>query len=152
VAIIRWNPLRTTATLERQMRDVERMFRRPFETSAWQPAIDVFVEDGKLVVQMEAPGLNPDEDLDIDVTDNVLRIRGRRVEESERREEQVYVRERRAGTFQREIVLPDGVDSDQMTASYDGGVLTVTVPLPDEAAPEGRSIPIQVSKEDRETS
>ena len=92
----------------------------------WTPTIDVFERDGNLVVRAELPGVKQ-EDVDITVHDRVLTVSGQREEEREQERGGYYVKERRHGAFRRSVMLPQGVDEDNIRARYEDGVLEVTV-------------------------
>jgi HSP20 family protein len=97
----------------------------------WAPALDAFVDDGKLHVRLELPGIDPDADVDIEVENGVLRVSGERKHDETREGDGWYRREMHYGSFERRIALPDGVDASDVQASYDAGVLDITVPLPE---------------------
>ncbi len=98
----------------------------------WTPSVDVAETDGKVVVTAELPGLNA-EDIDVDVTGDILTIRGEKKMEEEKEEERYVCRERYAGAFQRSFRLPSGVEDDKVDAHFKNGVLTVTVPKSEES-------------------
>jgi HSP20 family protein len=119
-------------------------FGREFVGAGFRPSIDVVKKDGELVVTAEIPGLVPD-DIDITIEDDILTIKGEKAEEKEITEENRYVHERSYGAFQRRIPLPEGTSPDKMKATYDKGVLTVHVTLPEEKASEPRHIPVEIN-------
>lgn len=99
----------------------------------WAPSVDVSESDGSVVVKAELPGMES-KDIDVDLTGNILTIKGeKKVEEEKKDEERVYCRERFYGTFQRSFRLPAGVESDKVEANFKNGVLTVTVPKSEES-------------------
>ena len=99
----------------------------------WAPSVDVSESDGSVVVKAELPGMESN-DIDVDLTGNVLTIKGeKKIEEEKKEEERVYCRERFYGTFQRSFRLPAGVESDKVEANFKNGVLTVTVPKSEES-------------------
>jgi HSP20 family protein len=108
----------------------------------WLPQIDVTTRDGQLLVHADLPGLKQ-EDVKVSVHDGLLSIAGERTDKHEDNREGVYRRERSYGSFSRQIALPEGVDPESIKASFENGVLEVTMPMPKEKAPQGRSIPIQ---------
>jgi HSP20 family protein len=108
----------------------------------WQPQIDVTTRDGQLLVHADLPGLKQ-EDVKVSVHDGVLTISGERQDKHEENRGGVYRRERSYGSFSRQIALPEGVDPEAIKASFESGVLEVTMPMPKETSPRGRSIPIQ---------
>lgn len=92
--------------------------------------VDEYREDGDLVIRAELPGIDPDEDVELTVSDSMLRIEAERREE-EKVEEKGYVRhEIRSGTFTRSLPLPEGVSEADVTASYKDGILEIRVPAP----------------------
>lgn len=101
-------------------------------TRTWLPAVDVFAEDGDLHVRLEAPGLDPEKDVDIEVVEGRLTIRGQRHREEAAEEKGYWRREMAYGHFERSIMLPQGVDASRVRATYDAGILDVAVPLPQE--------------------
>lgn len=92
------------------------------------PPIEVEQRSDAVVVRTDLPGIDPDQ-INVTVSDGVLNISGERTQE-EKEEREGFVRsERRYGSFYRAIPLPDGADEDNVNASFDNGVLEVTVPL-----------------------
>lgn len=143
--LVRWSPFRSWSLLDREMQNmVDRFFETTTsgETPVWRPRVDVMREKDDLVVHAEIPGIDPAHDLQIDVENNVLRIKGTRAQTHEVDEESLYVRERFFGTFERDITLPEGLDPDSISASYDGGILTIRMPLPRQLDTKARRIPV----------
>jgi HSP20 family protein len=121
--------------------------RRPFRRlarsqSGFAPSVDVFDQNGAIVVKAELPGVKK-EDISAMVENGDLVIKGTRAEEKEVKETDYYRMERSSGTFYRRIPLPEGVKTDDISAKYEDGVLEVRVPQPAESTPT--SIPISVS-------
>lgn len=100
----------------------------------WVPALDVFEDEDRVSVQLEVPGMKK-EDFDIALQEEVLTVSGERKAESENREGESFRSERIFGSFSRSITLPSPVKEDQVTAAYQDGILTVTLPKADEAKP-----------------
>jgi HSP20 family protein len=105
-------------------------------------AVDVFEKEGALVVKAAVPGVNP-EDLDITVTGDVLNIKGEVKEREEIKEENYHRREFRYGSFCRSVRLPLEVDVNQADATFKDGILTLTLPKPEEKKPKSVSIKIK---------
>jgi HSP20 family protein len=124
----RWQPFAELADLRSRF---DRMFAdiTDGEHGAWTPAIDVVRRDGELCIRAELPGIKP-EDVEVEVSDDVLTISGRHEEEHETKDERYVRRERRFGSFTRSIALPAGVDASSIGARSHHGVLEITVPLP----------------------
>jgi HSP20 family protein len=124
---------------------VRHLFNEPFsmrmfpEPVGWTPAVDVTEKNGNLVVTAELPGMSKD-DVEIELNDNVLVLRGEKKEEMEREEEEMHVWERSYGSFQRAFTLPCRVDEAGITAEVKNGILTVTLPKAEEA--KGKRIEI----------
>jgi HSP20 family protein len=148
MAMVRWDPWGELAGMQR---DMERIFSRlgtPARGAAesagasWMPRVDVIQKDDDLVVKAEIPGMDP-EDIDVSLTDNVLSIRGERRSETEEEGEGYLVRERSYGSFERSMMVPEGIDPASIRADYVDGVLEVTVPKAlEEAAPKTTRIEI----------
>jgi len=111
----------------------------------WQQLpLDVSESNDAYTVIASIPGLKP-EDLDISVQNNMLTIRGETKSAQERQGERWHVRERRMGQFQRTIALPTNVNANQVGATYENGILTLTLPKSEEAKP--RRISVQASNQ-----
>lgn len=95
--------------------------------TAWVPTTDIAARGKDLVVSAELAGV-PASDIDISFSDGVLTISGERRSAPEEAADTAYVRERCHGPFRRSMVLPEGVDQRGITASFDNGVVTVTIP------------------------
>ncbi|MEJ7744155.1 MAG: Hsp20/alpha crystallin family protein [Nocardioidaceae bacterium] len=95
--------------------------------TAWVPTTDIFARAQDLVISAEIAGVPP-RDIDISVSEGVLTISGERQGYPDDADVTPYVRERYYGAFRRSMVLPDGVDEQRISASFDGGVVTITVP------------------------
>ena len=108
---------------------------------AWAPRMDVYDKDNALIVKAEVPGLKK-EDVQVELDDGDLVIRGERKAESETREEQYYRMERSVGSFYRRLPLPFEVQADQIQATMTDGVLEVRVNKPVELKPEPKKIPV----------
>jgi HSP20 family protein len=147
MALLRWNPFDVMTAWDREVQDMMgRALARPQTGTrtewSWQPRSEVFKEDDKLVVRVELPGVDPQKDVEVELDGNVLRIRGQRSFDREVKEEDVFLSERVFGSFTRDLMLPEGIDPDQLSAAYDSGVLTVTMPLPSALGPKTRRIPV----------
>ena len=96
--------------------------------------VEEMVEGNTLVVKAELPGIDPEKDAEITVTDGSLTIRAQREEKKEHKEKNSYRSEFRYGSFFRRVPLPEGVKEGDVTASYKDGVLEVRAPIPEKAA------------------
>lgn len=98
-------------------------------TNVTLPNIDVSETDKEIEITAELPGLE-DKDVQINVSDNVLTIRGEKKAEKEQKDKNYRLVERSYGSFERSLELPEGVNADAIKASIDKGVLKVVVPKP----------------------
>lgn len=136
-AVVRFDPFRDITSLRDEM---NRLFTRTIgeggvsSGSTWTPAVDIFDGDDAIVLRAELPGLTP-EDIDIEIDDSVLTLKGERRFEEQLEEGRYYRLERAYGHFQRSVTLPQGVKADDISASFDQGVLSVRVPKADEVKP-----------------
>jgi HSP20 family protein len=149
MAIVRWEPFRDlVSTHDRFSRLFNDTFSRFFdegETGArgWAPAVDIYETDHDLVLKAELPGVDP-KDVEARVEDGTLYLKGERKLEKEAKEENYHRVERSYGSFVRTFALPRSVDSEKVSAQYQDGILTLTMPKREEAKP--RTIKIQASK------
>jgi HSP20 family protein len=126
-------------------RDIDRLFNTFFGPADGQqqqrfvPAIDLVEEGDHYLLRADLPGL-AEEDVSIEVQDNTLTLSGERRQE-ERTDGEGYSRvERSYGHFSRSLTLPEGTDADAISASFDKGVLEVSIPKPEERKPRRVSI------------
>jgi HSP20 family protein len=111
-------------------------------TGAWAPPVDIYeTDDREIVLKAELPGLRR-EDIDLTVENSTLTIRAERKRDDGVRENQYHRTERAYGTCSRSFTLPSAVDSVRVKADYRDGVLTMRLPLRDEARP--RQIQVDV--------
>ena len=130
--------------VRRDWPEVPDVIRRWFETDVekgWL-RVEEFVDEGALVVRVEVPGIDPEKDVEITVADGVLTIRAERKEISENRGKQSYRSELRYGSFERRVPLPAGATEDDVSATYQDGMLEVRVPLGEVPVPEPKRIPV----------
>jgi len=110
--------------------------------AVWNPGIDVFERDNRLVTKIDLPGLKK-EDIKVEVTDGHLAISGERKKEEEEKGEQFYRCEREYGSFYRAVPLPAGVKLEDVKATFADGVLEVSVPLPAKAEATVRKVAVE---------
>ena len=128
MTIVRWDPFRDFG------------FTAP---STWVPPVDIFhTGDHELVLKAELPDMSR-EDIDITIENFVLTIKGEKKLANDVKEEQYRHLERRYGAFSRSFSLPQTVDATRVAAEYKNGVLTVRLPLREEAKP--RTIKVDVA-------
>lgn len=109
--------------------------------AASYPALDLYDRGDEVVIEADLPGVQPD-DVEVEVTDHHLRIRGQVRRTEERQEAGVYRQERRFGSFMRTVALPEDVDPERATASFRHGVLQLRLPKK-----EGRRRRIPIDRE-----
>jgi HSP20 family protein len=98
------------------------------ENKSWSPLVEVRESDGKFVVSAELPGLKK-EDIKVQLTDEALILEGERKHEQEKNREGYYHSERSYGRFYLRIPLPEGAQSDKVSADFVNGVLQVSIPV-----------------------
>ncbi|CAM3696807.1 Hsp20/alpha crystallin family protein [Isoptericola cucumis] len=96
-------------------------------TEGVSPAADVYRDGEDLVARLDLPGVNPAEDVTVEVEGRKLVVRGERKDQRSEESEGRRISEVRFGSFRRVVALPKAVEPDAVTASYDAGILTVTV-------------------------
>ncbi|RPI32075.1 MAG: Hsp20/alpha crystallin family protein [Chloroflexota bacterium] len=143
--LTRWDPFREMMTIRNMMdRLVDETFSTTNASPTWGLPIDVAENENEFVVKVSAPGVNPD-DLEISFSGDTLTIKGEVKEDKDVDEERYHIRERRFGSFARSLTLPTKVNSDQIEAAYENGVLTLRLPKAEEVRP--RRIAIQGGNE-----
>ncbi len=146
-----WDPL----GLADRWADMERLFSlrpgffhpflstfRNMATGEWVPSIDVYKENGNLVVKADLPGIKKT-DIHVSVEHGDLIIQGERKEEKELKQEDLFRVERRTGSFFRRMSLGFEVEPDKVDASFRDGVLEIRVPKPVEKAPTAKKVAIK---------
>lgn len=108
---------------------------------AWTPAVDLHEGEDAYTLEADLPGLGKD-DIQLSITDDVVTLKGTRKQENEKRTEGYHRIERVYGSFQRSFRIPGGIDARKVDASFEHGVLRVTLPKPEERKP--RQIDVKV--------
>ena len=140
--LVRWNPMRDMFSVKNRMNRLmddffipSPYFRRENTTWDWNPSVDIYNEDNSIVLKAELPGVEKD-DINIDVKDRVLTLKGERSIDNEVKEESYYRRERSFGKFERRFSLPENVNADDIKADYKDGILRIEIPKPVEVQPK----------------
>ncbi|NNG05399.1 MAG: Hsp20/alpha crystallin family protein [Inquilinus sp.] len=134
-------------------REMERLFSDFGRGFAWPslaveaegavlPQLDVSESDDGLTVTAELPGME-EKDIEVDLTNNVLTLRGEKKTEREEKKADFHLRERSYGSFSRSIPVPFEVDAEQVKAAFAKGVLKVTLPRPPEAKRKTKKIAVK---------
>ncbi|MGZ4787702.1 MAG: Hsp20/alpha crystallin family protein [Terriglobales bacterium] len=138
--ITRFDPFRDLAQLQDR---VNRLFQESaassgeeaFTSGSFVPPVDIYENEQSIVLKLEVPGIDQ-KDLDIRIENNTITIRGERKFEKETKEENYHRVERRYGSFQRSFGLPQTVNTENVTADYENGILKVTLAKRAEAKPK----------------
>lgn len=136
--LIRWEPAREMMTLREAMdRLFDDAFTRPLSLAGnWSvPAVDMYQTDNEVVVKAALPGIKADE-VQINITGEVLTLKGEVKQSEETKEKAYHIREQRWGAFERSIVLPTDVVADKAKADFENGILTITLPKAEEVKPK----------------
>ena len=151
-SLIRRNPYRGLDSFERE---ADRLFsrflgRRPRwwdeegEVTVFEPSLNVFEDGDNVVVEAEVPGLKQDE-LELQLSDDRLTLRGEVRQESEKKERNYHLKEMRYGSFERSVRLPYDVVADKAQAELKDGVLRVTLPKSEHAKRKVRQIQVKAA-------
>lgn len=139
--LIRWEPEREMMTLREAM---DRLFDDAFTCplgprDSWHgsgvPVIDMYQTDNDVVVKATLPGMKAD-DVQINITGDVLSIKGEMKEKNETKEKNYHIREQHWGAFERSVMLPTSIVSDKAKAEFEDGILTITLPKAEEVKPK----------------
>jgi HSP20 family protein len=104
-------------------------------TWGWNPVVDIYDNEDNIVIKAELPGVSK-KDIEIDIKDRILTLKGERFADNEVKEDTYYRRERTYGRFERSFTLPANVDPDKIKADYSDGVLKIEVPKPENQKPK----------------
>jgi HSP20 family protein len=113
--------------------------------TAWLPPVDIFEESDEIRLVAEVPGVKP-EDVKISVVGNLLTIKGTKEQAAEEKAERVHRYERTYGPFERSFTLAASIDPNKIKATYNLGVLTITLPKAETAKPHLIKIEITPEK------
>lgn len=149
MTIARFTPFNDVAVLQNRLNSIFHDFGRPQETGsenlsagAFVPAVDIYEDTQKLALSIEVPGIKP-EDVDVRVENNTLTVKGERTFANEQKEENFRRIERRFGQFVRSFTLPQTVDTEQVSAHSENGVLVIE--LPKKAAAQPKQIKVNTT-------
>jgi HSP20 family protein len=145
--LTRWDPFREFSTLQDRM---NRLFRDSYgdreealTTSTFAPPVDVYEDEHNVTLKIEVPGID-EKDIDVRVENNTLTVHGERKFEKEEKEENFRRVERQYGSFTRSFTLPNAVDTENIHATYDKGLLKIQLAKKAEARP--KQIKVNVGK------
>jgi|SRR5438105_7901580 len=137
--LTRFEPLRELTSLQNQLNRVFQDFGRGSDelltSGTFVPAVDIYEDENSLNLKLEVPGIDQ-KDLDIQLENNTLTVRGERKFEHEEKEENFHRIERRYGSFARSFTLPNTVDTENVQANYENGILKIKLVKRAEAKPK----------------
>jgi len=123
------------------LRDFDRHFAGGRRPQAWLPRVDVFDRNDYLVIRAEMPGLTAEE-IDLTIEDRTLTISGARTFDQTEETGTIHRREIQVGEFERTLVLPEGMNAEEISASMDNGILEISIPRRPEVLP--RKVKVKV--------
>jgi HSP20 family protein len=137
--LVRWEPFREFAALQNEMSRLVNSWAGGEGdgnggSRTWVPSVDVWETDSEVVYAFDLPGI-PEDKTSVEIEDGTLTVTGERERTQETDGDRFYRYERRFGSFQRAIGLPQGVKEDEIKADYKDGVLEIRVPKPEQAKP-----------------
>ncbi|HEX9024235.1 MAG TPA: Hsp20/alpha crystallin family protein [Geobacteraceae bacterium] len=147
MAIVKYNPFRDLRAMQEQMnRLLDMAWNREggeeLREGIWQPPVDIYEDENTVVIKAEVPGVDQKE-IDIRIEDNTLTIRGERKHSQEVKKENYHRVERFYGTFQRSFSLPHTINQEQVKATCEQGVLTITLPKREEKKPKQINVEVK---------
>src|SRR5271166_2194115 len=147
--LTRWDPYREFSSVQDRL---NRLFNASFNegrdeslaTSTFAPAVDVYEDEHNVTLKIEVPGID-EKDIDVRIENNTLTVHGERKFEKDEKEENFRRVERQYGSFTRSFTLPPTVDPEKVSATYDKGILKITMAKKAEAKP--KQIKVNVGSE-----
>lgn len=141
MALVKYNPLRELRSMQEQMNRLlnlswnHDLAGEDLKEGLWQPAVDIYETEDSIVIKAELPDVDQ-KDIEVRIEDNTLTLKGERKHEGEVKKENYHRIERYFGSFQRSFSLPANIHQDNVSASCDRGVLTITLPKKEETKPK----------------
>src|SRR2546429_4485870 len=143
--LTRWEPLREFSAMQDRMNRMNRLFHESYSspegpeealtTTSFAPAVDTYEDEHNITLKIEVPGID-EKDIDVRIEGNTLTVHGERKIEKEEKEENYRRVERQYGSFTRSFTLPSSVDTGQVNAHHDNGVLKISLAKKAEAKPK----------------
>jgi HSP20 family protein len=149
-SLIEWNPFRDLEKIRSDFDDLmERFWRKPpwpeeFEEAVVRPRLESFIEDGKLTIRADLPGIDP-KNIEVTVCDNELNVRAKRQEERETKKRDFLRREVKYGSYEYSTDLPKGLKAEDLKASYKDGVLELTAAMAKELLPKQVKVQVEAA-------
>jgi len=142
MTLTKWDPFKDLLSLQDRM---NRLFDESvrnvkpgdeaLSSAIWSPAVDIYETDDEVVVKAELPEVNQ-KDIDIQIENNTLILRGERKLNKETKKENFHRIERAYGTFSRSFTLPGTIDQEKIRADYKDGILKISMPKREETRPK----------------
>ena len=149
MSLVKWSPFKDLTTLQERMNKImeDPFLKFPLEFERgegidWVPAVDIVEKENAIVLKAELPGMEM-KDIEITVEGNALQIKGTRNLEQEDKTENYHRIERVYGSFNRFFRIPDTVDREKIDATYDKGVLNITLAKKEEVKPKKIKVDIK---------
>ena len=142
--LTRWEPLREYSDMQDRMNRMNRLFRESYNpegpedaltTTSFAPPVDIYEDEHNITLKLDVPGID-EKDIDVRIDNNTLTVHGERKIEKEEKEENFRRVERQYGSFTRSFTLPSSVDTGQVSADYNKGVLKIKLAKKAEAKPK----------------
>src|SRR5438093_13543706 len=142
--LARWEPFREFSTMQDRMNRMNRLFRESYgsegpeealTTTSFAPPVDIYEDEHNITLKLEVPGID-EQDIDVRIDNNTLTVHGERKVEKEEKEENFRRVERQYGSFTRSFTLPSSVDTGQVSADYNKGMLKINLAKKAEAKPK----------------
>jgi HSP20 family protein len=149
--LTRWDPLRDLTTMQNRLNRFVRESYSPegpeeaLTTTSFAPPVDIYEDEHTIAVKMDVPGID-EKDIDVRMENNTLTVHGERKIEKEEKEESFRRVERQYGSFTRSFTLPSSVDTGQVSAQYDKGVLKISLAKKAEAKPKQIKVNVGTEK------
>jgi HSP20 family protein len=142
MTLTKWDPFKDLVTLQDRM---NRLFDesvrnvRPgdeaLSSAIWSPAVDIYETEDEVVVKAELPEVNQ-KDIDVQIENSTLTLRGERKFNKETKKENFHRIERAYGSFSRSFTLPSTIDQEKIRADYKDGILKISMPKREETKPK----------------
>ena len=151
--LTRWEPFREFSTMQDRINRMNRLFRESYSpedpeealtTTSFAPPVDIYEDEHNITLKLEVPGID-EKDIDVRIEGNTLTVHGERKIEKEEKEENFRRVERQYGSFTRSFTLHSSIDTGQVSANYEKGLLKIKLAKKAEAKP--KQIKVNVGSE-----
>jgi HSP20 family protein len=152
--LMRWEPFREFSTIQDRLNRMNRLFRESYSpegpeealtTTSFAPPVDIYEDEHNIILKIEVPGID-EKDIDVRIENNTLTVHGERKIEKDEKEENFRRVERQYGGFTRSFTLPSSVDTGQVSADYEKGVLKINLAKKAEAKPKQIKVNVRGEK------